>query len=59
MTPRFKADEKAEPSHREPDLVLWFDHTHFNKNQFTIDELHRGDKIQFRGSIERLRINLS
>tara|TARA_B110000285_G_scaffold199478_1_gene232695 strand:+ start:1058 stop:1336 length:279 start_codon:yes stop_codon:yes gene_type:complete len=32
MSPRFKVDQKTELSHREPDLVLWLDHVHFNKN---------------------------
>ena len=52
MKPRFVNSEDQSPKDSEPDLVLWFDKDHFNLNSQTIDNLHRGDKIKFRGQIK-------
>ena len=54
MTPRFVNSDDNSLKESEPDLVLWFDRDHFNLNSNTIDNLHRGDKIKFRGQITKL-----
>ena len=58
MKPRFVNSEDQSPKDSEPDLVLWFDKDHFNLNSQTIDNLHRGDKIKFRGQIKQLQMSL-
>ena len=58
MDPRFVNSEDKTPKDDEPDLVLWFDKDHFDLNSKTIDNLHRGDQIKFRGQLTKLQMTL-
>ena len=49
MDPRLKSDNG-------PDLVLWFDETHFNDMESEIDDLKRGDIVEFVGVLYKLKV---
>ena len=49
MDPRLKSDNG-------PDLVLWFDQTHFKDMESEIDDLKRGDIVEFVGVLYKLKV---
>ena len=45
MEPRYieRARKSLNTTDTDPDLILWFDQYHFEHNQDTLDQLHKGD----------------
>lgn len=61
MSPRFRLknfkDKKSRLSNADPDLVLWLDHEFFKFNEETIDLLKRGDVVEFKGYLNKLKVS--
>ena len=56
MDPRFYSG-RSSISDQHPDLVLWFDEQFFKQNAEAIELLRRGDKIKFRGYLDKVHVN--